>query len=364
MSTTPRGEVAAETAGFRPSRTLRALNHVSTAYRQLFAESRIAPWLSQAKPIRRTGFELELQIKQVRQEADEVVSLTLADPGGAKLPRWIPGAHLDVLLPSGRHRQYSLCGDPGDRHEYRIAIRRIDDGDGGSREIHHELRAGETITVRGPRNAFRLVAAPSYLFVAGGIGITPILPMVRHCDTQGLPWRLVYLSRTRSAMPFLGELTGMRTGTIDIRTDDEDGRPDVESILPFAQPAAAIYMCGPAPLMATAREALPRLNPSASLHTERFSPPPVRGGSPFDIRLRRTGRTVTVGAEESALTAVRRQVPEAAYSCRQGFCGTCRVRVLHGDVAHRDHRLTERQRQDSMLICVSRSSGGTLELDL
>ncbi|OZM74454.1 oxidoreductase [Amycolatopsis antarctica] len=348
--------------GFRPGPVLRAVGGFSAAYRRLFAASRVAPLLSRPNPVRYEGFDLDLVIRGTRRVADEVLALTLNAADGGELPTWVPGAHVDVFLPSGRQRQYSLCGDPADRSVYRIAVRQIGDGLGGSREIHEELRVGDRLTARGPRNAFRLVEADSYLFVAGGIGITPILPMVRACHRRGVPWRLVYLGRSRDDMPFLDELAGFGSGVTRIRPDDEYGPPDLGAVLPATAPGAAVYLCGPPPLMAAARAVARKT--AGSLHAERFSAPPVREGTPFEIRLRRSGRTVFVGPDESALTAIRREVPGLAYSCRQGFCRTCEVRVLEGSVEHRDTALPTSARADAMLVCVSRSAGGPLTIDL
>ncbi len=349
---------------FEPSWVLRAVGGFSAAYRHLFAASSAAALLARPNPVRRSGFDLELVVDRIRSEAAGVVSLQLSDPDGAALPSWVPGAHIDVFLPSGKQRQYSLCGDPADRFGYRIAVRRLADGSGGSREVHDELSPGDRITIRGPRNAFRLIEAQSYLFVAGGIGITPILPMVRECHRRGLPWRMVYLGRSRESLPFLDELAGYDSGLVDVRPDDECGLPDITAILPAALPGAAVYLCGPAPLMTTARGLLREINPTGSLHTERFSALPVRNGVPFDVHLARSGIDVPVPPDESALAAIRRELPGVAYSCQQGFCGSCKVRVLAGEVEHRDKLLLDDERADSMLICVSRSAGEQLTIDL
>jgi len=328
---------------------LRLAAAAGDAYRRVFAAGPVAPLLSRPNPVRRTGFELDVVVERVRREAEDVVSLALA--GEAPLPAWQPGAHLDVLLPSGRQRAYSLCGDPAEPG-YRIAVRRL----GRASREAHALRDGDRLRVRGPRNAFPLVGnASSYLFIAAGIGITPILPMVRAC--RG-PWRLVYLGRSRASMPFVSELDelGERGGRVEIRPDDECGPPDLHEILSRAGSGAAVYLCGPPALMAPAPRMLRALDPTASLHTERFSLPEVDGGEPFEIHLRRTGTTVSVGAGETALTALSRAV-DLPYSCRQGFCGTCRVRVLDGEVDHRDRRLTGPGRADTMLACVSRATG-------
>ena len=347
-----------------PSRTLKALARGARAYSALFAASPAAPYLSRAHPVRRTGFDLPLVVTQVTREAEDVRSFTLQRHDAGQLPVWVPGAHLDVFLPSGLQRQYSLCGDPADRSRYRIAVRRIADGGGGSLEMHGAVAEGETVTVRGPRNAFTFIDADAYLFIAGGIGITPILPMVRATAARGARWSMVYTGRSRASMPFLDELGDLPGGKLHVLPDDEFGIPDMAALLSQAEPGAAIYVCGPPPMIAAARQLQPALNPTASLHSERFSPLPVVAGRPFDVVLARTGTTVRVGAEESALHAIRREVPEVRYSCQQGFCGTCRQHVLAGEIEHRDTKLRPEQRADSMLVCVSRAHGDALTLDL
>ncbi|MFX0577686.1 PDR/VanB family oxidoreductase [Nocardia nepalensis] len=336
--------------------SLRMLGAIMDAYKSVFVTGGAAPLLSRPKPVRRTGFELDVRIESVERQTDDVVSLTLRAARGGPLPTWRPGAHVDVFLPSGRQRQYSLCGDPSDRFRYRIAVRLIPDGGGGSREVHERLRTGAGLRIRGPRNAFTFVDAPSYLFLAGGIGITPILPMVKAAGSRG---RLVYVGRTRDSMPFLPELPGA-----DIRPDDEFGIPDIAEFIARAEPGAAVYVCGPPPMLAAAQRCMFELNPSGSLHTERFSAPPVTDGRPFDIALARTGGTVRVAADETALTALRRRLPDTAYSCQQGFCGTCKVGVVAGSVDHRDRLLTRSEQADHMLACVSRAAGDELVLDL
>lgn len=338
-------------------------------YERMFARGRAGRALSRSRPVRRAGFDLQLRVAAREEVADDVVALTLEDRAGRPLPSWHPGAHLDVFLPSGRLRQYSLCGAPDDRSRYRIAVRRVPEGDGGSVELHDAVGAGAILHVRGPRNAFRLVDAPSYLFVAGGIGITPILPMVKTAAAQGAPWRLVYLGRSHATMPFLDELAACRGGEVLVHADDGDGFADVAAILgelSALPPVPDLYVCGPPPLMDTARQLLRAIDPMAPVFSERFSALPVVGGEPFTVELARTGATVDVAADESALTAIRRVLPDIRYSCQQGFCRTCKCDVLDGDVEHRDrHVLVDAERADSMLICVSRAAGGErLVLDL
>ncbi|MEU2035361.1 PDR/VanB family oxidoreductase [Nocardia amamiensis] len=349
---------------FRPGAALRLIGSAADAYKRLFVEGDAARLLSRSHPVRHTGYDFEVVIDRIAEEADGVVSLWLRDPGGALLPAWKPGAHLDVFLPSGRQRQYSLTSDPADRGCYRIAVRLIAEGEGGSAEIHRELKAGDRLRVRGPRNAFPFVAASCYLFVAGGIGITPILPMVAAAERAGVPWRLMYLGRTRLRMPFLYELARYTGGDVVVRPDDEFGVPDARMIFEQTPTGAAVYVCGPPPLAEAARAVLAVHDPTVSLHTERFSPLPVRDGEPFRIRLHRSGFDVHVAADESALSAIRRVLPGVAYSCGQGFCGTCKTRVLAGAVEHRDRLLPDDERADAMLTCVSRARGGAVDLDL
>ncbi|MCC3331464.1 PDR/VanB family oxidoreductase [Nocardia abscessus] len=336
--------------------SLRMLGTVMDAYKRVFVSGPAAALLSRSTPVRRTGFDLNLVVDRVEDEATDVLSFTLRAADGEALPEWRPGAHLDVFLPSGKQRQYSLCGDPSDRFSYRIAVRRIPDGGGGSIEMHRHVRPGDALQVRGPRNAFTFVEAPSYLFIAGGIGITPILPMAKAAGARG---KLVYLGRSRASMPFLDELPEG-----EIRPDDEYGMPDVAGLLEQAEPGAAVYVCGPAPVLAAAQRTMFAVNPTGSLHTERFSALPVTDGRQFDLTLARTGCTIRVGAEETALAAIRRTVPDVVYSCQQGFCGTCKTGVLAGEIEHRDRILPAAERADHMLVCVSRAAGDALVINL
>ncbi|MGW1373967.1 PDR/VanB family oxidoreductase [Streptomyces sp. NPDC002446] len=309
-----------------------------------------------------------LTVAERTVEAEGVVRLRLA---GEELPQWEPGAHIDLVLPSGAVRQYSLCGDPAASGSYTIAARLVEDGRGGSREVHERLHEGTVVEVRGPRNRFPLRDGHAYVFIAGGIGITPILPMLRQAEQQGVPWRLVYGGRSRASMPFLAEiekLAGAGTDRVTVVAEDEDGRPDLAAALAGAPPNAAVYCCGPEPLMAAVEALLPAVTAGLTLHTERFAPPasaPSGEDAPFEVELRRTGRTVTVPADTSVLRALREQaLPDLPYSCEQGFCGTCQQRVLAGEVDHRDELLTDAERDGSLLICVSRARGGGLVLDL
>ncbi|MFD9910614.1 PDR/VanB family oxidoreductase [Streptomyces sp. NPDC059063] len=308
---------------------------------------------------------LRLRVARHEPVADGVVQLRLE---GDRLPPWEPGAHLDVVLPSGLVRQYSLCGDPEDTSSYTVATRLIsprDGGRGGSREVHERLREGAEVEVRGPRNRFPLAAdAAAYVFVAGGIGITPILPMVRAVEAAGAEWRLLYCGRTRASLPFLEDLAKLDRagGRLTVVTEDESGRPDVAGFLADAAPGTAVQVCGPEGLMDAVADALPE---GCTLHLERFAPrTSADGATAFEVELRRSKRTVAVGTDTTVLAAVRAELPNTPYSCEQGFCGTCQQRVLEGEIDHRDELLTDGERADSMLICVSRARSPRIVLDL
>ncbi|MFD6590340.1 PDR/VanB family oxidoreductase [Streptomyces anulatus] len=339
------------------------------ALRRRIARSPLWPLPALPEPVsghskRRATSARRLLITGRSEIADGVVQLRLE---GAGLPRWEPGAHLDLVLPSGLVRQYSLCGDPEDPGAYTVATRLVEDGRGGSREVHEQLQEGLEVEVRGPRNRFPLTGAGAYVFVVGGIGITPVLPMLRSLAASGADWRLLYGGRSRGSMPFLEEIEklGADGDRVTVVAQDETGHPDVAAALTGLAPDTAVYCCGPEPLMDAVAAALPEGHP---LHLERFSAATGDAAGPgsgaFEVELRRSGRTVPVAAGQSVLTAVRAAAPHVAYSCEQGFCGTCQQRVLEGEIDHRDDLLTDDERGDSMLICVSRCRGGRLVLDL
>ncbi|MFA7514177.1 MAG: PDR/VanB family oxidoreductase, partial [Mycolicibacterium vanbaalenii] len=264
---------------------------------------------------------------------------------------------------------YSLCGDP-DSAEYRIAVRRIPDGGGGSVEVHDALEIGSTVHTHGPRNAFPLTVpgygspARRFRFIAGGIGITPILPMLGLARRLGVDWSMVYTGRSVDSLPFVDEVTAFGAA-VDIRTDDRHGLPAAAELLGDCADGTAVYACGPAPMLTAVRAALVGRD-DVELHFERFAAPPVTDGRPFQATVASTGQQVDVGADETLLAALRRAGVDASYSCQQGFCGTCRTRVLAGSVEHRDTLLTGPERAAGlMLTCVSRAGDGSgLTLDL
>lgn len=305
----------------------------------------------------------ELVVADVRPAADGVRSLTLRRPGGGPLPVWEPGAHLDVLLAPGLERQYSLCGDPADRETWRVAVLREDAGRGGSAYVHERLGPGDVVRVRGPRNHFRLEPAAGYRFIAGGIGITPLLPMLAAAERAGADWSLLYGGRRRGTMAFRAELA--RYGDrVTLAPEDETGPLDLAAVLDGVPDGTLVYCCGPGPLL----DAVEARCPPAVLRTERFRPAerPAVAADAFEVVLARSGRSVTVPPGVSVLDAVRAAGAEVLYSCAEGTCGTCETDVVEGVPDHRDSVLTEEERAagETMLICVSRCRGKRLVLDL
>ena len=291
------------------------------------------------------------EISSRRTVADDVVELELSGPD---LPTWTPGAHVELHLAPGLVRQYSLCGRGRD-DGYRIAVLREPAGRGGSAFVHDRLGVGDRIEISEPRNHFPLAPAARYLFVAGGIGITPILPMIAAADAAGAPWRLLYGGRSRASMAYLERVepdprvTVQAGGLLDLRAAVADA------------PGAAIYGCGPAPML----DALLAACPTA--HVERFTPVeldlPQR---PFEAVLARSGVTVQVPAGASLLAAAEAAGIDVLQSCRAGTCGTCETAVLDGEPEHRDSLLdaVDREAGEVMMICVSRARGARLVVDL
>ncbi|WP_243717360.1 PDR/VanB family oxidoreductase [Actinomadura sp. KC345] len=294
--------------------------------------------------------------------ADGVAGLTLRAADGGELPSWRPGAHIDVVLGEGLVRQYSLCGDPGDSRTWRVGV--LKEGL-GSTVVHDRVRQGDRLTTRGPRNNFPLQRAPRYLFLAGGIGITPILPMVAAADAAGADWRLVYGGRRRSAMAFLDELSGYGE-RVDVRPQDECGLLDLDGALAAVAPGTLVYCCGPEAMLAAAEERCAAWG-VGSLRTERFAPKAVTGpDESFEVELAVSGTTLDVEPGRSILETVEKAGVNVLSSCREGTCGTCETPVLEGEPDHRDSVLTEEERADGgfMMICVSRARGSRLVLEL
>ncbi|WP_048877019.1 cytochrome P450/oxidoreductase [Saccharomonospora saliphila] len=308
-------------------------------------------------------------VEEVTREADGIVGLTLADPTGAALPDWSPGAHIDLDL-GGVTRQYSLCGDPADRHRYRVAVLREPAGRGGSVFVHDSVEAGHHLSLRGPRNHFRLDPdARRLLFVAGGIGITPIIAMADHARARGVPYEIHYCGRDESTMAFLDRLRAHHGAHLHVHTTSGGTRLDVAALLAEPEEGTSIHACGPERLLDALAEAAAHW-PEDALRVEHFTSSRAvldpESEHAFDVELADSGLTVRVAPDETVLQRLRAANIDVPSDCEEGLCGTCEVPVLAGEIDHRDVVLTggERRAGTRMMACCSRARGTTLTLGL
>jgi ferredoxin-NADP reductase len=312
--------------------------------------------------------EAELVVASVTAVAEGVRELRLADQSGAGLPPWTPGAHVDLVL-GGLVRQYSLCGDPTDASSYTVAVLREQESRGGSAFVHSQLAEGSRVTVRGPRNHFPLVSARSYRFIAGGIGITPLLPMIAEAEASGAEWHLTYGGRTRGSMAYTDLLAGYGE-RVTFAPADEVGLLDLDAILGCPGSDTLVYCCGPEPLLAAVEALCERAWPPGALHLERFAAKaaeaPATGERAFELVLAGSGVTLQVPPDKSVFDVIQDAGISVLGSCHEGICGTCEQAVLEGEVDHRDSVLNESEQaaNDAMMVCVSRCLSDRLVLDL
>jgi ferredoxin-NADP reductase len=316
--------------------------------------------------------EVDVEVRRREVAADGVVTLTLADPSGADLPDWAPGAHIDLIMTPSLVRQYSLCGDTANRAEWQVGVLLDPNSRGGSQFVHDKLHEGSTVRVRGPRNHFPLVSSPRYLFIAGGIGVTPMLPMIGTADATGAEWRLLYGGRARSSMAFVDELE--RHGPrVTICARDEQERPNFRTSLEAAlsEPGqdTLVYCCGPEGLLGAVEDAC-KAWPDNSLHIERFSAKaleePTDALATFEVECQRSGLTLTVSQDKTIYEACEDAGVDVLGSCMEGVCGTCECDIIEGEADHRDSVLNdaEKEANETIMICVSRSRSERLVLDL
>jgi len=315
---------------------------------------------------------LRLRVTAVAHDGPDVAVVSLAGASGAALPPWTAGAHIDVrvpMAPDGAWRSYSLCGVPGDPG-WRIAVRRVDGGRGASAWLHERLAVGDTLEAKAPRNTFSLVDAPRYLLIAGGIGITPLLPMVDALARRGRPWHLLYVGSRRERMPFLPDLATYGAA-VRVWETGQRGRPDLGAMLVAAPADTTVYCCGPESLVEACEAIVASAATPWALRVERFRPRPGMSASrpgdrAFDVELARSGERVRVGPDETVLAALERADVVVPSTCREGICGSCETVVLAGAVDHRDAVLTDGERRQgrTMLVCVSRARADALVLDL
>ncbi|WP_020655765.1 PDR/VanB family oxidoreductase [Massilia niastensis] len=314
---------------------------------------------------------MQLIIRSKTTEAEDIVSLELAAPDGSALPAFTAGAHIDLSLGKGLVRSYSLVNDPAERHRYVVAVNRDPASRGGSRHVHEALRAGQALEVSAPRNHFPLVEdAPHVVLIAGGIGITPLLCMIRRLNALGRAWTLHYSARTRAKAAYLGVLRELAEpcGRLDFHVVDECGGrlPDLAALVGASPAGAHLYCCGPVPMLHAFEEAA-SLRPPGTVHVEYFSAQQdaaLAGG--FEVVLARSGRSLRIQPGASILDALLADGLDVGHACKEGVCGACQTRVLEGTPDHRDSYLSPREKSagDAIMLCCSGCTSEKLVLDL
>jgi ferredoxin-NADP reductase len=309
-----------------------------------------------------------LQIRQIRLEAQDIASFELATLDGSALPPALPGSHLDIQMPGGPRRSYSLLGPDGVADHYRVAVKREQDSRGGSRWMHEHSRVGQVLEVCGPHNDFPLAQdAPHTVLVAGGIGITALLPMARKLAALRRPWTLHYATRDARSTAFDAELRQLEVGHGSVtryRTREGDARVDMKAIVSAAPPGSHFYGCGPAAMIDSYLAATGHLDPR-QVHLERFAgtrQAAVDGG--YTVVLARSGQKLAVEPGRSMLDTLLDADVDVPYACTQGICGTCRLDVLDGEPDHRDECLTEAERASNRCVIACCSGARTPELTL
>jgi vanillate O-demethylase ferredoxin subunit len=321
-------------------------------------------------PVNQAAGTLTVQVADVRAEARDVMTVELRAQGGATLPAFEPGAHLDLHLPNGLIRQYSLTNDWRERDRYVIGVGRAADSRGGSSYVHGNVRAGAQLTISAPRNNFALdPGAERFLFIAGGIGVTPIMAMIRWCVANSKPWRLIYAARSRQRAAFYEELCALAEQGLQFHFDDERGQVlDTAQAIASWSEGESIYCCGPTPLMESVKALTGHLPPGV-VRFEWFTVPESdepQESSSFKVRLERSGVEFDVPEQKSILEVLEEHGFDIPFSCREGLCGTCVTAVCSGEPDHRDYVLTDEERASGklMTLCCSRSNSPSLSLDL
>lgn len=314
---------------------------------------------------------LMVQVSAVSAEARDVLILALCALDGSTLPSFGPGAHIELKLPNGLIKHYSLINDGNAPEHYLVAVGLAAESRGGSAYLHGSVCRGTQLAITGVRNNFQLDPdADAYLFIAGGIGITPIMSMIRWCRSHDRRWRLIYAARSRQRAAFYEDLKRAAPEQVDFHFDDElGGFLDVGKVLAGRPADEQIYCCGPEPLM-KAVESATSDRPEGAVHFEWFTAPEnsesAESGSSFQVELRSNGRSLDVPTDKSILQVLEENGLEVPFSCREGLCRTCETRICEGEPDHRDYVLSaeERAAGASMMICVSRAKSEKLVLDL
>lgn len=319
--------------------------------------------MSEAEPIR------EMRVASRRVLAESVIELELADANGGSLPKVEPGSHIDLRLGADMIRQYSLVRLAGDSNTWRVAVLIDPEGRGGSTLISESLVEGATVDVSGPRNHFALEDAPSYHFIAGGIGVTPLIEMCRQAEGRDAEWSLAYLGRSRESMAYLDELIEEFGEKIHAFIGTEGNRYDVVSALTDGDDETLTYCCGPERLIGAVEDAMRAAGRLSNLRVERFEPKPLSGdmvNEEFVVYATKSDVEFVVPEDESILVAADFEGVVVPGDCLEGTCGSCETRVLSGQVEHRDSILSAQAQDESatMMICVSRARPGCARLEL
>ncbi|BEV17292.1 PDR/VanB family oxidoreductase [Herbaspirillum sp. DW155] len=315
---------------------------------------------------------LQVKVAARREEADGIVGLDLVSVDGVPLPAFTAGAHIDVHLPGGLLRQYSLCNAPHEQHRYQIGVLRDANSRGGSVAVHEALKVGGVVTIGVPRNQFALVPAQHSLLLAGGIGVTPILCMAESLAASGASFEMHYCARSPARQAFRERIAASGfSGRVVHHYDDGDAaqKLDLDALLAHADPSTHLYVCGPAGFISyvvdTARA---RGWPESQVHFEYFGAAPVQadGNGSFDVKLASSGQVYTIPADRTVIQVLCEHGVDVPVSCEQGICGTCLTRVLEGEPDHRDQYLTDEERaaNDQFTPCCSRARSPLLVLDL
>ena len=314
---------------------------------------------------------LTVKVRCIENQAAGINTFELVDPAGNALPPFTAGAHIDLHLPGGFVRQYSLCNSPRERHRYVVGVLNVLDGRGGSRSLHTHVRAGDLLQISSPRNNFPLVEeAERHLFIAGGIGVTPMMAMLEHCEATQADYQLYYCGETPERTGFrerLASLPGKRA-LIHYDGGDPARRLDIQALLQHHEPGTHVYCCGPAGLMAGVKAATQHWQ-AGTVHFEHFAAPVTAATTTdkdgeFAVTLARSGQSLAIPADKSIAQVLRDAGIACETSCEAGICGTCRTRYIDGEVDHRDFILADDEKRDHLLICCSRAKSATLVLDL
>ena len=310
---------------------------------------------------------MKLRVTRNDTIADGINLFEFRDAGGSELPQFSAGAHIAIHVPNGMLRKYSLCNDPAERDRYQVAVKREVNGRGGSCSLIDDVKAGDELAVVAPVNDFGLPRrAQDFLFIAGGIGVTPMVAMIRQVMAEGKRFRLYYCTRSPETTAFREELSAPQFKdmvTIHYDQGDPSRSLDLRPILAERRNREHLYCCGPRPLMEAVRAMTDHWSPTA-VHFEAFSEAETHkpDDRPFKVRLARSGTVLDVSTSTTILEVLREHGLEVPSSCETGTCGTCRTKLLAGEADHRDLVLAEHERKDTIMICVSRARGDEITI--